>query len=75
MLGYGFINLNLHMIWLRVSSSNPRAIGAYKRAGFQEAGRMREAQIIAGEYCDLIHMDCLAREFQPDPPAAGRADV
>lgn len=63
MLAYGFSSLNLHALWLRVSSSNPRGIRAYQRAGFQEAGRLREAQVIAGERCDVVYMECLAREF------------
>jgi RimJ/RimL family protein N-acetyltransferase len=63
MLQYGFRVLNLHLIWLYVSSANPQAIRAYQRAGFREAGRLREAQFIAGQRCDLISMDCLAHEF------------
>jgi RimJ/RimL family protein N-acetyltransferase len=63
MLAYGFSSLNLHALWLRVSSSNPRGIRAYQRAGFQEAGRLREAQVIDGQRCDVVYMECLAREF------------
>jgi RimJ/RimL family protein N-acetyltransferase len=63
MLAYGFSSLNLHAIWLRVSASNPRGIRAYQRAGFQEAGRLREAQVIDGERWDVVYMECLAREF------------
>jgi RimJ/RimL family protein N-acetyltransferase len=44
MLHYAFATLGFNMIWLRVLSSNERAIRAYRRAGFREAGRLREAQ-------------------------------
>jgi RimJ/RimL family protein N-acetyltransferase len=64
MLHYGFTHLNLHNIWLRVSSANPRGLRAYQRAGFREAGRLREAQQIMGNLCDVIYMVCLATEFK-----------
>ncbi len=64
MLAYGFVQLNLHTIWLRVSSSNQAGINAYTRSGFREAGRLREAQLIDGQRCDVIYMDCVATEFQ-----------
>ncbi len=51
------------MIWLRVLSTNERAIRAYTRAGFREAGRLREAQRVGQQAHDLVYMDCLAREF------------
>lgn len=69
MLTYGFTHLTLHMIWLRVSSANPAGLKAYTRAGFREAGRLREAQLIDGHRHDLIYMECLASEFQTVPTA------
>src|SRR5438093_1419179 len=42
-LDYGFSALGLHNIWLDVLSYNERGIRAYKRAGFREIGRRREA--------------------------------
>ncbi|GAB4212898.1 MAG: GNAT family protein [Roseiflexaceae bacterium] len=68
MLAYGFTQLRLHSIWLRVSSANERGLRAYQRAGFREAGRLREAQWIDDRLCDLIFMDCLAREFETQEP-------
>lgn len=64
MLAYGFTHLNLHTIWLRVSSANPAGITAYTRAGFREAGRIRAGQVIDGQRWDIVYMDCLATEFQ-----------
>jgi len=63
MLRYAFTTLGFNMIWLRVLSTNERGIRAYLRAGFREAGRLREAQRIGQEAIDVVYMDCLAREF------------
>lgn len=63
MLHYGFRILNLHVIYLTVDGANPRGRRAYEKAGFREAGRYREAVVVERERYDLIHMDCLAREF------------
>jgi RimJ/RimL family protein N-acetyltransferase len=63
MLRYAFATLGFNMIWLRAQSSNERAIRAYRRAGFREAGRLREAQRIGQDAIDIVYMDCLAREF------------
>jgi diamine N-acetyltransferase len=63
MLHYAFATLGFNMIWLRVLSTNERAIRAYARAGFREAGRLREAQRVGQQAYDLVYMDCLAREF------------
>jgi diamine N-acetyltransferase len=63
-LDYGFTALGLHSIWLTVFSFNKRGIRAYKRAGFREAGRLREAHRLGGQAYDVLYMDCLATEFQ-----------
>ena len=65
MLGYGFQNLGLHNICLRVFSTNERAQRAYLRAGYKEIGRRRECLRVGGAPCDEILMDCLATEFVP----------
>jgi RimJ/RimL family protein N-acetyltransferase len=62
-LGYGFTIRSLHAIFLRVYSYNERGIRAYTRAGFQPAGRIREAHWYAGKPYDVLFMDCLADEF------------
>lgn len=67
MLGYGFTNLGLHNIMLRVFSTNARALRAYARAGFQECGRRRECLWAGGAVCDEIFMECLATEFPRQP--------
>jgi RimJ/RimL family protein N-acetyltransferase len=64
MLDYGFTGLSLHNIMLRTVSFNERGVRAYRRAGFREIGRRREAVRIGGRRYDLIFMDCLASDFQ-----------
>lgn len=63
-LDYGFTALGLHNVMLRVFSYNQRGIRAYTKAGFKEAGRLREAKRLGPRAHDVILMDCLATEFQ-----------
>lgn len=63
-LDYAFNILNLHNVMLKVLAYNEAGIRAYKKAGFQEIGRRREAKMINGKRWDMIYMDCLATEFQ-----------
>ena len=68
-LDYAFTMLGLNNVMLRVFSYNERAIRAYKRAGFQEIGRRREAQRVGDRAHDVIFMDCLAADFDQLEPA------
>jgi RimJ/RimL family protein N-acetyltransferase len=63
MLEYAFTVLNLHSVFLATSGYNERAMGAYRRAGFREAGRRREAIRFGDRIYDEVFMDCLASEF------------
>jgi RimJ/RimL family protein N-acetyltransferase len=63
-LDYGFNILNLHNIYLRVYSYNKQAIRCYKKVGFKEVGRLREARQIAGKRYDEIYMDMLESEYK-----------
>lgn len=77
MLDYGFTLLGLHNIMLTVYSFNERGIRAYRRAGFREIGRRREALLTGDHAWAIIYMDCLSTEFEsprlkrllPAPPA------
>jgi len=64
LIDYGFNILNLNNIMLEVFSFNKRAFNSYKKVGFKEIGRRREAIIFAGEKHDEIYMDILANEFE-----------
>ena len=63
LLDYGFNTLNLHNIYLGVYSFNEQAINCYKKVGFKEAGRKREAKFHNGKRYDDITMDILKDEF------------
>ncbi|MCL2557645.1 MAG: GNAT family N-acetyltransferase [Treponema sp.] len=63
-LGYGFDTLNLHNIMLNVNSGNAQGIACYKKVGFKEIGRRREARFIDGRFFDDLSMDILATEFR-----------
>lgn len=63
LLSYGFRTLNLHNIMLRVFSDNLQGIACYKKAGFREFGRRREAKFKNGSYVDEVYMEILDTEF------------
>jgi RimJ/RimL family protein N-acetyltransferase len=63
-LDYAFTVLGLHSVVLNVASYNEPAIRAYRRAGFREAGRRREALRLGERFHDEVVMDCLAVEFE-----------
>jgi len=63
LLDYGFNLLNLNSIMLGVIAFNERAIRCYRKVGFREIGRRRQARVINGKKYDVILMDILAEEF------------
>ncbi|WP_438432601.1 GNAT family N-acetyltransferase [Gorillibacterium sp. sgz500922] len=75
LLDYGFNLLNLHSIMLGVFDFNERAIRCYRKAGFRETGRMREARLIAGRYHDVILMDMLAEEYSAGKLGVGTGNM
>ena len=62
-LDYGFNYLNLNNIKLTVLEFNKRAIACYKKCGFKEMGKIRQAYYLNGRYYDEILMDILKEEF------------
>jgi RimJ/RimL family protein N-acetyltransferase len=56
---YGFEQLNLNRIHLSVLESNERARYLYDSIGFEEEGRLRQAQYKSGRYLDVILMGLL----------------
>ena len=63
LLDYGFNLLNLNNIMLGTFSFNKRAQACFRKAGFKEFGRRRQARIIGEKKFDLVLMDMLAHEF------------
>jgi RimJ/RimL family protein N-acetyltransferase len=64
MVDYGFRELGLHRIDLTVLSFNTRAIAAYRKVGFVEEGRAREAVFHDGQWYDRVSMAILAGEWR-----------
>jgi diamine N-acetyltransferase len=64
LLQHGFETLNLNRIYLRVYSTNPRAIRAYEKAGFMMEGTLREAVYKHGKYSDVHMMSVLRSEWE-----------
>ena len=73
-VGYGFTGLGLHRIELTVNGDNPAAIAAYRKAGFVEEGRLREAFFQGGRWQDFVRMGVLAREFREGAAPIAVAD-
>lgn len=63
LISYGFNHLNLYNIMLTVYSFNSPAIACYKKVGFKEIGKRREAYFKNNERYDEIFMDILRSEF------------
>ncbi|MFQ5979816.1 MAG: GNAT family N-acetyltransferase [Candidatus Heimdallarchaeota archaeon] len=64
LLRIAFDILNLNRVELEVHDFNTRAIACYRKTGFQEVGRRREARFTEGRYNDSIIMDILAEEWK-----------
>lgn len=67
LMDFGFRCLNLHNIQLAYFSYNVRGEKAYRKLGFQEIGRRREAIRYNGKYYDEVLMDILEDEFRQGP--------
>ncbi len=65
MCRYGFNHMRLHMITLWVVAENERARHVYRKVGFSEDGRHREAFVAAdGTRHDMILMSMLRGELK-----------
>jgi RimJ/RimL family protein N-acetyltransferase len=64
LVDFGFNYLNLHNIMLKVFSFNERAVNCYRKVGFTEIGRRRQAYYLKGEYYDEVFMDIIRSDRQ-----------
>lgn len=69
-LDWAFTILGLRNVMLESYEFNEHAVRAYKRAGFQEIGRRRDAVLALGRRWDCVLMDATAEGF--DSPVLGR---
>lgn len=63
LLDYGFTVLGLHNIMLDTYAYNERSLASYRKVGFKEIGRRREAQRLGDKRYDVVFMDILRAEF------------
>ncbi len=64
MLKVGFEVMDMHRVWLRVFSTNTRAVHCYEKAGFKHEGCMREAEFQDGKHIDVMLMSVLRTEWE-----------
>jgi RimJ/RimL family protein N-acetyltransferase len=69
LLGFAFGEMNLNRVELFVYDFNARAQAAYRKCGFIEEGRRRQALYRAGAYHDLVVMSVLRAEWEARPDA------
>jgi len=63
LLRYGFEELNLHRIYLRVFAANERAVYLYETLGFRHEGCWRRGESRHGRYHDIPWMSILRAEW------------
>jgi RimJ/RimL family protein N-acetyltransferase len=63
-LGYLFDQCGLHRATLSTLETNVRALSLYRKLGFAEEGRERQAIFRNGKFYDLINMGLLAQEWR-----------
>lgn len=62
----------LRMVWLKVLEPNRAGIAAYEKAGFRQAGRLRQSGYWLGQPVDELLMDAVPADF-PGPSAVRTA--
>ena len=63
LIRFGFQQLNLHRIYLRVFAENKRAVHMYDKVGFRQEGCWRQAEFRHGRYHDTLWMSILHDEW------------
>jgi RimJ/RimL family protein N-acetyltransferase len=63
-LGFAFHEMGLHRVSATVIQHNERALACFRKCGFREEGRQREAFLSRGRYWDLVQMGILEDEFR-----------
>ncbi|WP_405408910.1 GNAT family N-acetyltransferase [Streptomyces decoyicus] len=67
-LDWAFHVAALRMVWLKVLEPNQAGVTAYEKAGFRQAGRLRQSGYWLGKPVDELLMDALPADF-PGPSA------
>lgn len=61
---FGFLDLNLHRVYLHVFASNERAIRSYEKCGFQNEGTLSEAAFIDGKWLNVNIMALVKSQIE-----------
>lgn len=64
-VAHAFGALGLHRLGVRVLDYNARAVACFRKVGFADEGRVREASRVAGQWHDDILMGLLHTEYTP----------
>ena len=64
LLRFAFHQMNLNRVALGTFEFNERAIACYRKCGFVEEGRFRQAYFQDGRYWDTVRMAVLRDEFE-----------
>ncbi len=64
-VAYAFEHLNMNRVGLQVLAFDERAVGADRKAGFVEEGRMRRQSWVRGTFEDVLVMAVLRDEWAP----------
>lgn len=67
LLTFGFDEMNLNRVQLFVYDFNERAQACYRKVGFVEEGRRRQALYTLGAYHDVLVMSVLRDEWRAQP--------
>lgn len=66
MVRYGFYDMGLNRIFLRVFDTNPRGIRCYEKAGFTREGTLRQSTWKNGKFLDVHIMSVLRSEWDKE---------
>ena len=58
-----FDGWGVHRVGVRVEEGNERALALYRRLGFKEEGRLRQAAFRDGRHADVLLFSLLAEEW------------
>ena len=64
MVRHGFLDLNLHRIYVSILCQNLSSIRMCENAGFRDEGRARQGAYKNGQYHELVLMGVLESEWQ-----------
>jgi RimJ/RimL family protein N-acetyltransferase len=68
LVDFAFRDLNMRKVGLEVLADDERAIGAYRKVGFVEEGRLRAHSWFEGAFHDALVMGILREEWQEPHP-------